>query len=261
MKTMRLILPVFVTVWLSTLGIATAVPIDNLYAVQNWTTEHAPNVAVMPTTEWGLLTHGGVGLPPGIFQVIANMPLGPQTMSGSLISDFMTTGDFQFSGYMRAMSECLNAGSFGIAFGWQNTWDTYYLEWRSRSTGGTGILPETLSVLRKEDSVDTVLASVSVPWVEDAWYLFDVERSDNQLSILIESIDSGTELLSASITDDTFMSGRIGIWGSALSAEWAGLDVEPAPVPEPATMLLLGSGLVGLIGFRRKFKRKGNEEL
>jgi hypothetical protein len=34
----------------------------------------------------------------------------------------------------------------------------------------------------------------------------------------------------------------------------AGLNI--APVPEPSTMLLLGSGLVGLAGFRKRFKRK-----
>lgn len=32
-------------------------------------------------------------------------------------------------------------------------------------------------------------------------------------------------------------------------------DVGPAPVPEPSTMLLLSSGLIGLIGLRRKLKK------
>jgi hypothetical protein len=47
------------------------------------------------------------------------------------------------------------------------------------------------------------------------------------------------------------------IFNQALSdSEVLGIYNSPNPVPEPATMLLLGSGLAGLVGFRKRFRKK-----
>lgn len=44
-------------------------------------------------------------------------------------------------------------------------------------------------------------------------------------------------------------------WSNQSEYQWIISDINPAPVPEPTTIILIGSGLLGLAGFRKKIKK------
>lgn len=73
------------------------------------------------------------------------------------------------------------------------------------------------------------------------------------------------ELRPTSSTFSTLTASDLGVAGIELAqlrvnlvsylADYSVDNINLAPVPEPATMLLLGTGLVGLVGLRKKFKK------
>jgi hypothetical protein len=135
-----------------------------------------------------------------------------------------------------------STGFSAITFSFSTSVDAFGFNW-----GGS----DTTWILTAYDSSDNPLESYNIPAVLSS-------NSGDFFGLAVNDIAYATLVQNGSWSQLSFL----GIAGLGLNlSDEIFIDNfsygnDAIPTPEPATMLLLGSGLVALAGFRRKFRKK-----
>lgn len=226
---------------LGTAGIACATPID----LNNWSQQGSPSAGVWKVAADGssvLQTKNG-----GPSYFVSNDSYLDTTFNGIFSVDRVSDDDF-----------------IGFVFGWNGIADYYLFDWKQKRqtiTKGTAEEGFTLSKISGSDVnfwnhtgddievLDSNYSSTS-GWEDLTNYAMELTYTSDFFSITID----GNEVFHEK---GSFESGQFGFYNySQRDVSFNNFTRAPSAVPEPGTLILFGTGLIGLASIKLRSEKK-----